>query len=340
MNIVAGVDLGTASVKGVAIDEAGCIVRRSAYPLQLRQLSASRIEQDPDELARVVASVLEDLWPFAAGAIVGQINTHILVSEEGLPLGPAVSWADGRAAGYAGDHWAPSSLVSRVAWWQAHDPQLLARAQRALLPRDYVLLRLTGVAISDGSSWPDLIRGGDWRDDLPETVAGLLPALGAPEQVVGEYRGIPIAVGCMDSLAAVLGSGPTPVGVAIDIGGTSETAGVVLETSEHVKAVRGVITLPEGWWHAGPSQAGGRSLRWAADLFAPDGRVETVLELAAGAFQERPEVIFVPYLDGERMPLWNPQAVGGFVGSARPTSGATSPVPSSKGLPSPSATSW
>jgi xylulokinase len=312
----AGVDIGTTSVKGAVLDEDGTIVEETLAALpEIAKPHPDHAEQDADGIADAVIGVLERLWPFDAAALAGQINSHILLDAAGKPLTPVLSWADGRAAGFAGPRWAPSSLVSRLAWFAAEEPDLLARAEMAVLPRDYVALRLGATAATEASSWPDLTDAGAWRHDLPSEVELRLPMLVQQTSTLTTFRDAPVFAGAMDSLAAVLGCGPTPIGTAIDVGGTSETAGTVFALADHVSAVRGVIQLPDGWWHAGPSHAGGRTLAWAAKALGfASGDVEALLAAAAAAPDEPTGLVFVPYLDGERMPLWNQDAVGGIVG--------------------------
>ena len=316
MTLFAGVDIGTTSVKGVVLDQTGTVMRSTLSPLpELESPLPGRIEQDPDGIVASASHVLETLWPFDAAALVGQINSHIFLDEEGTALTAVISWADSRAAGFAGSSWRPSSLVSRVAWLEAVEPELLERASIVLLPRDYVALRLGGNEATEASSWPDLTDDGVWRTDVPTAVTDRLPLIVEPTAILTTFRGAPIFAGCMDSLAAVLGCGPTPPGTAIDVGGTSESVGTVFESPEHVPAVRGVIRLPDGWWHAGPSHTGGRTLTWAANAFGfPGGEVERLLDSAAAAAEAPTGLVFVPYLDGERMPLWDPDAVGGLIG--------------------------
>lgn len=306
---VAGIDIGTTFAKGVVLAPDGSCLRSTRVPIG-RAVGTEGL--DADGVVEAVRATAEELWPFDALAIVGMINTHLLVDAAGEALTPALVWNDDRARDFASARWKPSSAVARTAYWRSACPEAYERAQWLMLPRDYAVLKLAGRACTDPTSWPDMFVGGVLAGDVPEQVRGLLPESLEPGSQAGEYRGVPLIIGCMDSLAAVLGVGPTPVGTAIDIGGTSETIGVVAATEKRRAAVRGLLRLPEGWWHAGPTQGGGGALAWAADLFA-DGSHERLLELAAAA--ERPTgIVFLPYLEGERSPIWDPAARGAFVG--------------------------
>ena len=310
----AGIDLGTTAVKGCVVDELGRVHRRSLRQLDLSRPQPGWCEQDADSLLAATQSVLDELWPFEAAAVAGQINTHILVDAEGSPLAPAISWSDRRAVDYADAHWGASSLVARYRWWRANRAEMLKASTFVLLPRDYVLFRLTGHAVTDADSWPDMTEAGRWRTDAPAGLRGLLPEIKRPMDLAGTYRGSQLVVGCMDSVAAIVGCGTTTPGMAIDVSGSSETVGVVSATSEHVSAIRSAPEIPGGFWHAGPTQAGSRSLDWIAALLAPGLNVSEVLALASDAHPTPTGLIFLPYLDGERAPLWDPALRGALVG--------------------------
>lgn len=308
---VAGIDVGTTSVKGLVINQDARVLRTAAEPLaRPRQAMA---ELDADAIVAAVEAVAGKLWPFDALAVAGMINTHLLVDDRGQALTAAMTWNNQKAGAYATDGWTATSVVARVRCWGAEQPETLARARWVMLPRDYVTLRLSGQACTDPTSWPDLVEHGRLSPRVPADVRRLMPPLARPEETVAEYRGVPLMAGCMDSLAAVLGVGPTPPGTAIDVAGTSETAGVVSVTEAHRAAVRGSVLLPDGWWHAGPTQAGGRSLTWGAELLA-GGDSQQFVSLVGQAPPRPTGIIFLPYLEGERAPLWDPAAQAAFVG--------------------------
>ena len=306
---VAGIDIGTTFAKGVVLAPDGSCLRSIRAPIG-RSVGAEGL--DADAVVEAIRATADELWPFDALAIVGMINTHLLVDADGEALTQALVWNDDRAREFASARWKSSSAVARTAYWESECREVYERARWLMLPRDYAVLKLSGRACTDPTSWPDMFAGGVLAGDVPHQVLDLLPECLEPGSQVGEYRGVPLVTGCMDSLAAVLGVGPTPVGTAIDIGGTSETIGVVSATEERRSAVRGLLRLPEGWWHAGPTQGGGGALAWAADLLA-GGSHRRLVELGVAA--ERPTgIVFLPYLEGERSPIWDPTARGAFVG--------------------------
>jgi xylulokinase len=116
----------------------------------------------------------------------------------------------------------------------------------------------------------------------------------------------------MDAWAGLFGAGAFAQGRGIYSSGTSEIIALV---SRETRTTSGVVTFPawEGLFvHAGPTQSGGDSLRWFADLV--DRPVDEVLSRAAACDRSSGRVLFLPHLQGERAPLWDPFARGTFIG--------------------------
>jgi xylulokinase len=124
------------------------------------------------------------------------------------------------------------------------------------------------------------------------------------------FAGVPVFVGVMDAWAGFSGIGVTGERDAGYLSGTSEVLGIV--SAAHVPTP-GVIVFPERGGirlHAAPTQSGGASLDWLAQLF---GRAPAELADLAGATKPSPAVpVFLPHLEGERAPLWDPRSRGVF----------------------------
>jgi xylulokinase len=145
-----------------------------------------------------------------------------------------------------------------------------------------------------------------------------LPPLKGFTEVAGRIReglpgaGIPLATATMDAWSGMIGAGVSGEGDAVYLSGTSEVVGIV---SSRRVPTPGVIAFPECEGivvHAGPTQAGGASVAWMARLLgrSPDG----ISELVAASDPELPTPIFLPHLQGERAPLWDPAARASFSG--------------------------
>jgi len=348
MECVIGVDLGTTSLKAVVLDLAGQRLGETSSAYRTHRPAAGLAEQDPLDWWRLLVGALqafEGKGKVRALCITSQVNTHVFVDGSLNVLHPAIVWQDGRAAAAGAEIDARLTLADKIAalgapipidashalarmnWMAQTHPQIWAQTAHVLLPRDYLLARLTGRVLSDPMSSVGLV-GTDltYAAAITGLLAGAafrLPALADPLAVAGvvqaglPFAGTPVVVGMMDAWASLMGLGVVRDGQAMLVSGTSEVTGLISPT---VTGEAGVVTFAP--WagitlHAGPTQAGGGSLDWLARLL---GR--SVADLAQGAAQiTAGSPLFLPHLQGERAPFWDATLRGTFAG----LTGATGP---------------
>jgi xylulokinase len=284
--------------------------------------------------------------------ICGMTRTQVFVDAKGQPLRRAITWADSRATKEARrlrnalseikEGEAPSAPVNayhpfaRILWVRHHEPEIYRQTRYVLDPKDFLNFRLTAKAAADRISQISVLgkkTGQPAKRLLDE--AGLdpdrLPTLAEPGDYLGDVQprleapfdrleNTPVFVGGMDTWCASVGMGCHFDGCGLNVSGTSEVFGVV--TAEFYE-VDGLITAPwgEGLYHiGGPSQVGADCLNWFVEAFS--GKLQNsdvsplLTELSKAERKSRP-IVFLPYLRGERTPLWEPQAKGLFFGINR-----------------------
>ncbi len=355
--LVVGVDVGTTATKAAVFDPAGVPLATAAAGYPISRPRAGWAEQDPDDWWRATTTVLRalasrvDLSRVRAVGVVSQVNTHAFVDADLRAVAPAVLWQDQRCADVAraldrrftpderhvtfgGPFTIDSSyLVARAGWLAQHDPELWRRTRWVLLPKDYVIARLTGGVGTDPVSAIGLVdqAGVGYLPGVLALLDGVehrLPPLARPAAAIGTVTdpdcGLPlgatVVAGTMDAWGNLYGSGATAAGNAILVAGTSEIAAVV--SDRHVPTP-GVIAFPpmDGLFvHAGPTQAGGDALRWWADTRSTT--IDDVLAAAAGAPAGAGGVVFLPHLLGERAPLWDADVHAAFLGVSSDTTAA------------------
>jgi xylulokinase len=340
-----GIDVGTTAVKGGLFDPRGGVhgYHTIAYPTA--RPDVQRAEQNPEHWTGAIDTILSmvtkdvALSDVAAIGLCSQVNTHVFVDRDGKPLMPAIVWQDGRTAAIAAEldarvtaeqkmRWwgAPfaigaTSIFGRMAWVARHHPHIWARTAHVLSPKDYCLLKMTGILAADPISAFDAVdMTGAYIRELIDLVPGAgerLPPLRSFDQALGPLRtasgpGPMVVNGTMDGWACLPGAGVSRVGEGSYISGTSEI--ITLASDKRVGAPGVVSFLPVGGWHvhAGPTQSGGDSLRWFAQ--ATGHSVEHVLDYAAQPDRSRSSILFLPHLEGERAPLWDPHSRGAFIG--------------------------
>ncbi|HSK11272.1 MAG TPA: FGGY family carbohydrate kinase [Vicinamibacterales bacterium] len=203
-----GLDIGSSFVKASLLGvEAGRAVASASAPATEMPIGAPRpgwAEQDPRDWWRHAVSAIRQVLadagapPAAVGGIGISYQMHglVLVDRQGQPLRPAIIWCDSRAVPVGEAAFerigrltclarvlnSPGNFTaSKLAWVRTHEPEVFADAHKAMLPGDYIAMRLTGrktttaSGLSEGVLW-DFLDGGPSAD--------VLEALGLPEHLL------------------------------------------------------------------------------------------------------------------------------------------------------------
>ncbi|WP_421725248.1 xylulokinase [Bauldia sp.] len=356
-----GIDLGTSAVKVVVQDETGTAVAKARVPYETTTPQANWAEQSPEDwwtatctAVRAVLADLHDSLDIAAVGLSGQLNGFVLLDGDNRPLHDAVIWLDLRATdetarivasagarigAVTGNTLTPIAVLPKLAWFHKHRPELMGRVKRVALVKDMLLLRLTGVLVTDPSDAVSTamasLVGTRWQPDLceyagitpeqmpeirpsPEIVGTILPA--AAEQI-GLPPGTPVATGAGDVAALAVGCGAVKAGrVAVTLG----TAGhVVADATGHRSPEPGAVwqiphAVPGHDLWLGLVMSGGLSLAWMRTLLGAGGQASPdYAALEALARQSPPGadgVTFLPFLEGASTPYDRPDARASFHG--------------------------
>ena len=344
--IAAGLDVGTTSVKGLALDtDTGKVVASAeeGYPFDTPRPGWT--EQDPELWWRATETVLGSLRA-AAGelggiGLSGQMHGLVALDSADRVLRPALLWNDQRTGAEAeeiesrlgglaglveatGNRALTGFTAPKLLWMARHEPDLHARIAHVLLPKDYVRLRLCGERATDvtdasGTLWFD-VRERGWSARVLsalEVEEAWLPRAEESVVVTGETAdGVPVAAGAGDQGAGALGVGVDRPGPASVVLGTS---GVVLSgLPEYAADGAGRVqaschAVPGGWFAMGVILSAAGSLRWLREVSGGADYGELLAEAerwAPGA----EGLTFLPYLTGERTPHFDPEARGAFTG--------------------------
>jgi xylulokinase len=354
MTRLIGLDVGTSSIKGVALDQHGRILGETEHPYPLATPQPGWAEQDPDCWWQAAQAALSQLGaPRADGiGLTGQMHGLVALGADDRPLRPAILWNDARSEAQcetieqrigrerllslSGNRALPGFTAPKLLWLAEHEPGVYERIRRIMLPKDYIRLRLCGEWATDVSDASGTllfdVAARDWSSELLRALQidadWIPPALESPT-VSGRTRehGIPVAAGAGDQASAALGVG------VIEASGPASLA---LGSSAVVFAPRGRYpddpdgalhvfchAVPSTWHVMGVILSGAASLSWLREVLG--GQVDlATLVTEAEAWKPGVEgLLFAPYLDGERTPYADPRARGAFTGlSARHTRGA------------------
>jgi len=237
----------------------------------------------------------------------------------------------------------PYYVAAKILWFLNNEPAFFRRTRLFVQINGYVAYRLTGIHTLDNTqaallqlrNWND----GGWNEDIC-TLCGVGPDQFPPVQYgdclqgsvtrtasmqTGIPEGTPVVTGTVDGAAAAIEAGTVAPGILSEMTGTS-TVLIIPNSSGIVEpafvamphAVEGLSLL------LGTMSATGASLRWYKNELAWHEILEAErtgcdpYNLMAREAAQSPVgsggVVFLPYMMGERAPIWHTQARGVFFG--------------------------
>ena len=245
-----------------------------------------------------------------------------------------------------GNRVGPTYPLARWLWLRRHAPEAEARARLLVQPKDYLVGRLSGSWGTDPSDASctlayDLLRGA-WSTEILDALelpAGRLPVVRPSAAIVGGVTaeaaaqtgllaGTPVVAGGGDGPAAALGTGVIDPGEAYLNFGTSawiSQAAIAPVTDATAGVVSFAHVVPGRYAVTASTQNAGATLDWALRSYAPrevEGAAGGQGDFAAIEARLRAVpagadgLLFLPHLQGERTPYWDPSLRGAMLGLA------------------------
>ncbi len=350
--LLLAIDIGTTGVRAALFEPRGALVADATASCAPDSPEVGWAEGDPDRWWRIVCRLVQDLasrvdiGEVAAVAVAGQAPTAVLVDDRGHVVTPAILWLDTRADAEARALGSQAYYLGpKLAWMAKHRPEALARTRWVLQSHAFVAMKLTGEVATDFSTAalcaPLFDLGArTWREEACALVGvspSQLPPVRAAHEVLGEVTaeaasasglraGTPVVVGGGDFAAATLGAGIVEEGEACLMLGTAGNLLVPRRTpgtdprlinAHHVGtnswlSLGGTLSGGAQEWlrHALARSAGGDDTAVRAPVPAFDVLDKEAASVPAGSAG----LVFLPYLQGERTPIWDVDARGAFVG--------------------------
>jgi ribulokinase len=236
---------------------------------------------------------------------------------------------------------------TKMLWLRNHRPDVFRATRQFLPPNAFVIHALTGEIAIDRSSAGNIggvydLRNTRWSDEMLDALG--IPVHMMPQRIVassdtvgvltaaaaerlGLSAGAPGIAGGVDAAVATLAAGVTRPGQHVAMIGSSMCWGYV---TRHPDARNGLVSMPHVFGDAhdiytfGGAITAGAAVTWFRDHFCRDEAqsaiargvdVHHLLDAAARDIAPGAEgVLFLPYLMGERSPVWDGKASGAFVG--------------------------
>ncbi len=308
-DLTVGIDIGTSSVKAVAVDDDGTIVARSRVPHEFHVPSPQRFEHDAlvawHAGPQRALDELGDLEPRAV-SVAAMVPSLTAVDADGLPIAPGLLYGDERGQGERAAGIAEAGeLMQFLRWHAASSPEAhgywmaQAVANHALTGDAIVSTTVAATAypLFDWTGWDaaQLERCGAHAEQMPE-----IGISGRPLAEVRGRRGCVLEGGTIDAMGEQIVAGCDDPGDVLVICGTTLIVwAVVAEAADVARYYTIPHTAPGRFLVGGPSNAGGLFLNW----------VERLLSASAGAGEVADPhrvPVWAPYPRGERVPFQDP----------------------------------
>ncbi len=347
-----GIDLGTSGVKILLVSEEGKILNEvtEAYPISYPQSGWS--EQNPEDWYSAVLRGLERLnaRDVAGIACGGQMHGLVILDKNDGVIRPCILWNDGRTgkqteylntavgkqktAEYTANIAFAGFTAPKLLWLKENEKENFDKIAKIMLPKDYVVYRLTGKFTTDYSDASGTllldVKNKKWSEEMCGICGisvGQLPNLcesyapvGTLNKTLAEKFGwgeVVVAAGAGDNAAAAIGTGTVEGG---DCNISLGTSGTLFIASDR-------FNLPENnalhsFCHANGKyhlmgcilSAASANKWWIEDILGADYNLAEKAEPPG-----KNEVIFLPYLMGERCPHNDVNARGAFIGLSADT---------------------
>ena len=350
-----GVDLGTSAVKLLLMEEDGTLIKSVSreYPLSMPRPGWS--EQDPADWEREVFLGIRQLLEGEDSSAVrgigvgGQMHGLVALDGDGNVLRPAILWNDGRTeeesawlnreigedrlATLTGNISFAGFTAPKLLWMRKHEPALFDRIAKVMLPKDYLVWRLTGIHSADPSDASGMllfdVEKRTWSREMlelchlrPEQMGrvyessrgvGTLTAEAAER--TGLSRRVLVVAGAGDNAAAAVGTGTVGDGLCNISVGTSGT--VFLSGKSYVNpknhAIHSFCHADGGWHLMGCQLSAAACNQWWSDILRTRDYAAEQAEIS-GDRLGRNQVLWLPYLMGERTPHNDALARAAFLG--------------------------
>lgn len=360
MNYI-GIDLGTSAVKLLLVDEKGAILNTVSreYPLYFPKNGWS--EQNPADWWNGVCAGLEELLDGTDKALVagiglgGQMHGLVVLDENDEVIRPAILWNDGRTekqvnylnntigkdklSEYTANIAFAGFTAPKILWMKENEPEKFARIAKIMLPKDYIVYKLTGVHSCDYSDASGMllldVKNKCWSKEMLK-ICGVsenqLPALYESYEIVGNIKPeisekfglgqVAVVAGAGDNAAAAVGTGTVGNGKCnISLG----TSGTIFISSEGFgddknNALHSFAHADGNYHLMGCMLSAASCNKWFTEEIL---KTDDYAGLQSGIPEDKPgrnSVYFLPYLMGERSPINDVNARGTFIGLTMNTS--------------------
>ena len=334
-------DIGTSLIKGALFDHNAVIIDHFEVPVALLENEDPLLhEQDPEawinSIKEINKRIVNSLHGNIDGVVIsGNGPTLLPAGVDGKPLTTAISWMDSRCSAESdiikeitGSYIDSTFYLPKAYWLFKHRPDIYEKTEYFFSCPEYINFLLTGNAatILPGKHFLKYF----WTDDILNRLSldpGRFPGFIKPGSMVGRVTekgmslfglkaGIPVIAGGPDFIMSILGTGTISPGQACDRAGTSEGINLCSERMIADNRLLSYGHIIDDYYNiSGIISTTGKALEWFKNITGREklnyNRIfKDIFGIPAGSGK----LIFLPYLAGERAPIWDDNARGSFIG--------------------------
>jgi len=361
-----GIDVGTSGCKVLIVTKNGFVRGAASKNYETYIPKTTWAEQNPADWVLAARQAVKDalrkanLKPSDLGSICvdGMSNCPVFLDRKGSVLRPAIMWMDRRRIPEktrlmrrirksiprkTANFLSPISTLSKILWTMEYERSVWRRTYNVLMPKDYIVYRLTQEWSTDFSDASGTLLSSErhgkpiWSEEVCEPVGisirklpAILPSMAKVGYVTkkgaretGFPEGVPVAAGCADAAADCLAAGTVNPGQRMIRLGTCGAVHLILG-----KLPKGLTTKYFALYHCVPDRRFiqlispcGLAHKWFSEVFfgrqtRGDGKTtpfKSIEDWATKVPMGSEGLLFHPYVSGEHS-VRGASLKGGFLG--------------------------
>ena len=339
-----GIDIGTTATKAICFDIHGNVTKQVSNTYPMYHPKPDWSVQNPQEILQTVIDCIAEITNGIKPEFISfssAMQSIIAIDETGKPLTDAILWADNRANAIAeklkdsetGKHFYqktgipihPFSPMTKIAWFKEFDSDIFSQTYKFISIKEYVWHHLTNEYCTDTSmaSGTGLlnIHTLQWDSEILEFLNLKPEQLSTVCEVTHQCKGVSddflYIIGGGDGALANLGTGAMNKGCMALTIGTSGAVRLPIDKPYLDEQMRTQCyhLIDDHYLVLGAVNNGAIVLQWLREtLLKTDQSFESLFEEAEKIPAGSEGLLFVPYLLGERAPIWDAAAQGSLLG--------------------------
>jgi gluconokinase len=339
-----GIDIGTTATKAVCFDRNGNVVRQVSHDYPMYHPKPNWSVQNPKEILETVLQCISEITDGIQPEFLSfssAMQSIIAIDETGKPLTEAIVWADNRAVEIASElknsekgnqfykntgipiH--PFSPMTKIAWFREFEKEIFSKTFKFISIKEYVWHHLTHEYCADTSmaSGTGLlnIHTLEWDKDVLSYLNIQEQQLSAICEVTHQCKGVSddflYIIGGGDGALANLGTGAMKENCMALTIGTSGAVRLPISKPflDNLGRTQCYHLLGNQYLTLGAVNNGAIILQWLKETWLQtNDSFEVLFEEAKQIPAGSEGLLFVPYLLGERAPIWDASAQGVILG--------------------------